>query len=154
LRHTEEIHPAKILASLNRVLSGGDSFTTCQAVWFSPDGELTLANAGHLPPYINGKEIEIPGSLPLGVLPDPHYEEVHLRLNSGDRLLLLSDGVAEARNAAGELFGFDRVRNLSNQSAFYIAEAAKTFGQQDDITILTIRRQTGDEKLQASSTPS
>jgi hypothetical protein len=41
---------------------------------------------------------------------------------------------------SGELFGFERVHNLSNQSAFYIADAAKTFGQEDDITVLTVRR--------------
>ena len=42
---------------------------------------------------------------------------------------------------SGELFGFDRLRNFSQQSAFYLAEAAKAFGQQDDITVLTVRRQ-------------
>jgi serine phosphatase RsbU (regulator of sigma subunit) len=52
----------------------------------------------------------------------------------------MSDGVVEARKPSGELFGFDRVYNLSNQSAFYIADAAKEFGQEDDITVLTIRR--------------
>jgi serine phosphatase RsbU (regulator of sigma subunit) len=46
----------------------------------------------------------------------------------------------EARKSTGELFGFDRVHNLSNQSAFYIADAAKEFGQEDDITVLTVRR--------------
>jgi sigma-B regulation protein RsbU (phosphoserine phosphatase) len=46
----------------------------------------------------------------------------------------------EARMTSGELFGFDRVHNLSNQSAFYLAEAAKSFGQEDDITVLTVRR--------------
>jgi serine phosphatase RsbU (regulator of sigma subunit) len=53
---------------------------------------------------------------------------------------MMSDGVVEARLGSGELFGFDRVHNLSNQSAFYIADAAKAFGQEDDITVLTIRR--------------
>jgi serine phosphatase RsbU (regulator of sigma subunit) len=48
--------------------------------------------------------------------------------------------VVEARKSGGELFGFDRVRNLSNQSAFYLAEAAREFGQEDDITVLTVRR--------------
>ena len=55
-------------------------------------------------------------------------------------MLMMSDGVVEARQGSGELFGFDRVHNLSNQSAFYIADAAKAFGQEDDITVLTIRR--------------
>ena len=82
----------------------------------------------------------MPGGLPLGVLADGAYEEVRLYLHPGDRLLLLSDGVVEARKPTGELFGFDRVQNLSNQSAYYIADAAKEFGQEDDITVLTVRR--------------
>jgi len=140
LRRTQERSPAKILASLNRVLVGSQSFTTCQAVWFGPNGELVLANAGHLPPYLNSQEVAVPGGLPLGVLPDMTYEEVQLYLHPGDRILLMSDGVVEARHTTGELFGFDRVHNLSNQSAFYIADAARSFGQEDDITVLTIRR--------------
>ena len=140
LRRTPERSPAKILESLNRVLTGSESFTTCQAVWFAPDGEVVLANAGHLPPYLNSQEIAIPGGLPLGVLPDVIYEEIRLYLHPGDRILLMSDGVVEARQPNGELFGFDRVHNLTGQSAFYIADAAKTFGQEDDITILTVRR--------------
>ena len=141
LRRTHERSPAKILESLNGVLSGAESFTTCQAVWFGCDGELVIANAGHLPPYLNSQEIRLPGSLPLGVVPQVTYEEARFYLHPGDRVLLLSDGVVEARQPSGELFGFDRVRHLSNQSAFYLADAAKAFGQQDDITVLTIRRQ-------------
>ena len=59
-----------ILSSLNRVLVGSESFTTCQAALFSPNGELVIANAGHLPPYLNSQEIALPGGLPLGVIPD------------------------------------------------------------------------------------
>lgn len=140
LRRTPERSPAKILESLNRVLTGSESFTTCQAAWFGANGELALANAGHLPPYLNSQEIALPGALPLGVLPEMRYEEVRLYLHPGDRILLLSDGVVEARRPSGEIFGFDRVHNLSNQSAFYVAEAAKDFGQEDDITVLTVRR--------------
>lgn len=140
LRRTPERSPAKILESLNRVLTGSESFTTCQAAWFGPNGEVAMANAGHLPPYLNSQEVAIPGGLPLGVLPEVSYEEFRLYLHPGDRLLLLSDGVVEARQPSGELFGFARVHNLSSQSAFYIAEAAKAFGQEDDITVLTVRR--------------
>jgi hypothetical protein len=140
LRSMPERSPAKILESLNRVLVGSESFTTCQAAWFGINGELVLANAGHLPPYLNSQEIAVPGGLPLGVLADVSYEEVRLYLHPGDRLLLMSDGVVEARLPSGELFGFDRVHNLSSQSAFYIADAAKEFGQEDDITVLTVRR--------------
>jgi serine phosphatase RsbU (regulator of sigma subunit) len=140
LRQSIERSPAKILAALNRVLLGSESFTTCQAAWFSANGELVIANAGHLPPYLNSQEVILPGGLPLGVLPGNSYDEVRLYLHPGDRILFLSDGVVEARQGSGELFGFDRVHNLSNQSAFYIADAAKEFGQEDDITVLTVRR--------------
>jgi phosphoserine phosphatase RsbU/P len=140
LRYTPEKSPARILESLNKVLQGSESFTTCQAVWFGPEGEVVIANAGHLPPYLNTQEVRLPGGLPLGVLTDVKYDEIRLYLHPGDRLLLMSDGVVEARAASGEIFGFDRVHNLSNQTAFYIADAAKAFGQEDDITVLTVRR--------------
>jgi hypothetical protein len=140
LRRSEEKSPARILESLNRVLIGSESFTTCQVAWFGPDGEVVVANAGHLPPYLNTQEVRLPGGLPLGVLGEITYDEVRLYLHPGDRLLMMSDGVVEARHGSGELFGFERVHNLSNQSAFYIADAAKAFGQEDDITVLTIRR--------------
>ena len=141
LRRVQDRNPAKILESLNGVLTGAESFTTCQAFWFGANGEMIIANAGHLPPYLNSQEISLPGGLPLGVLADVHYEEARFFLHPGDRVLLLSDGVVEARQPSGELFGFERVRHFSQQSAFYIAEAAKSFGQQDDITVLTVRRE-------------
>lgn len=140
LRRITDRSPAKILESLNRVLVGSESFTTCQAAWFGADGELVIANAGHLHPYVNSQEVPLPGGLPLGVLPEVSYEEIQVYLHPGDRILLMSDGVVEARHNSGELFGFSRVHNLSGQSAFYIADAAREFGQEDDITVLTVRR--------------
>lgn len=140
LRRTAEQSPARILEALNRVLAGSQSFTTCQAAWFGADGDLVLANAGHLPPYLNTQEIAIPGGLPLGVVAEPRYEEMRLYLHPGDRILLLSDGVVEARRPSGELFGFGRVHALAGQPAGYIADAAKAFGQEDDITVITVRR--------------
>jgi serine phosphatase RsbU (regulator of sigma subunit) len=53
---------------------------------------------------------------------------------------LITDGVLEARNSHGELFGFDRTAAIVNDSAHSIAEAAKAFGQEDDITVLTLTR--------------
>ena len=140
LRRVTERSPSTILESLNRVLQGYESFTTCQAAWFGANGELVIANAGHLPPYLNSQEVTLPGGLPLGVLPENSYEDVRLYLHPGDRILFMSDGVVEARHGSGELFGFERVHNLSNQSAFYIADSAREFGQEDDITVLTVRR--------------
>jgi sigma-B regulation protein RsbU (phosphoserine phosphatase) len=140
LRRSPDIEPARLLAGLNQVLVGSSSFTTCQAAYFYANGELVIASAGHPPPYLNSQEVTLPGGLPLGVVSGVVYEEVRLYLHPGDRLLMMSDGVAEARKPSGELFGFDRVRNLSNQTPFFIADAAKDFGQEDDITVLTVRR--------------
>jgi hypothetical protein len=140
LRRSPQTEPGKLLAGLNEVLVGSSSFTTCEAAYFSANGELVIASAGHPPPYLNSQEVTLPGGLPLGVVEGVVYEETRLYLHPGDRLLMMSDGVSEARKPNGELFGFDRVRNLSNQSAFFIADAAKEFGQEDDITVLTVRR--------------
>jgi serine phosphatase RsbU (regulator of sigma subunit) len=56
-------------------------------------------------------------------------------------LTLLTDGVVEARSTAGELFGFERTATLSSNSAEAIAQRAQAFGQDDDITVLTLRSQ-------------
>ncbi len=149
LRRMQDRGPSRILDALNRVLSGTGTFTTCQALWFGANGEMVIANAGHLPPYLNSQEIALPGNLPLGVLLEITYEESRFFLHPGDRVLLLSDGVVEARHPNGELFGFDRVRMLSQESAVNLAEAAKSFGQQDDITVLTVRREVAAAKLDA-----
>jgi serine phosphatase RsbU (regulator of sigma subunit) len=132
--------PAAILVELNTQLNGrsGDHFATCLAAALTPDGILHLANAGHLPPYRNGVEIEIPGSLPLGMTEALNPALHELTLQPGDTLMFLSDGVVEAQSPAGELFGFERTRQISTQSAAQIARAASTHGQQDDITVLTL----------------
>jgi hypothetical protein len=131
--------PASILSELNLQFLGrsGGHFATCLVAALSADGTLRLANAGHLPPYRNSLEIQIPGSLPLGLSPDAEYAELSLALHPGDTLTFLSDGVVEAQNAAGELFGFERTRQISIQSAEKIAATAQAFGQHDDITVLT-----------------
>jgi serine phosphatase RsbU (regulator of sigma subunit) len=61
-------------------------------------------------------------------------------LQPSDRLTLLSDGVVEAQSATGELFGFERTCQISEQTAQSIAEQARRFGQTDDITVLTLNR--------------
>jgi len=132
--------PATMLDSLNDRVMGRShgGFTTCMAAHISADGLLTVANAGHLPPYLNGREISIPGSLPLGIIAKARYESTTFSLNPGDRLTFVSDGVVEAQSKSGELFGFDRTRDLSRNPANQIAEAAHAFGQSDDITVVTV----------------
>jgi len=136
--------PAAMLRSLNQRLMGRSNggFTTCLAAHISATGLLTLANAGHLPPYLDGEEITMAGALPLGIMPNPEFEATTLHLTPGDRLTFVSDGVVEAQSKSSSqpdaLFGFDRTRQVSTQSAAAIAEAARTFGQNDDITVVTV----------------
>lgn len=136
--------PMPILEALNRRLCGRmeGHFATCLVARIAPDGETTIANAGHLPPYLNGKEVAIAGSLPLGIVEDTKFEQTSITLQPGDRLTLMTDGVVEAMNAKRELFGFERTLRMSGQPAAMIAQAAKDFGQQDDITVLSIVRET------------
>jgi serine phosphatase RsbU (regulator of sigma subunit) len=63
-------------------------------------------------------------------------------LASGQQLTLLTDGVVEARDKTGALFGFDRTAAISCESAGHIAKTAELFGQEDDITVLTVTRTT------------
>ena len=101
-----------------------------------------LANAGHLPPCLNGTEIAFAGSLPLGLLASSAPEQVTLEMRSGDRLTLITDGVVEARDAKGALFGFDRTQALMRREAspLVLAEAAIHHGQDDDLTVISIFR--------------
>jgi hypothetical protein len=103
------------------------------------DGAVTLANAGHLAPYHNGEEIPLSSSLPLGIIVDAEYTETSLRLTPGDTFTFFSDGVVEAQSPTGELFGFERTGSISRKSAQEIADVAQAFGQEDDITVLTLQ---------------
>jgi serine phosphatase RsbU (regulator of sigma subunit) len=133
--------PGQVLCHLNHVLAGQISgFVTCCAAHISADGLLTLANAGHIPPYCNGKEMATTSGLPLGMVAEIDYQEVGHRIHPGDRLTFISDGVLEATNQQKELFGFERTLKISMEPAYHIAEAARSFGQEDDITVLTVER--------------
>jgi phosphoserine phosphatase RsbU/P len=115
------------------------NIVTCLAARLCSDGSCALANAGHLSPYRNGVEFEAGSGLPLGITLNTTFEERQFLLAPGDTLTFLSDGVVEARNAQGELFGFECTEKISTQSAHAIADAAKAFGQEDDITVLTLQ---------------
>ena len=136
--------PITILQSLNQRMLGRShgGFTTCLAAHITAGGLLTLANAGHISPYLNGAEVDIPGALPLGIIAEPEYEYSRLQLRPGDRLTFVSDGVVEAQAkylpTPGELFGFDLTRAVSVFPAQRIADAASGFGQTDDITVVTV----------------
>ncbi|MDE3185930.1 MAG: serine/threonine-protein phosphatase, partial [Acidobacteriota bacterium] len=135
--------PVVVLKALNQRLMGrGDAQATCLALRIEPDGSATLANAGHMPPYLNGKPMAVEGSLPLGMIEAPEFSLLRFNLAQGDRLMLLSDGIAEATNANGQLFGFERVQELiaTASSAAHVAAAAQSFGQEDDISVIAVTR--------------
>jgi sigma-B regulation protein RsbU (phosphoserine phosphatase) len=131
--------PAEVLAHLNRALLGKTrgGFVTCACALFQSDGQVVLANAGHLSPWVDGQDLELEAGLPLGVVDGVEYQEKQAR---GKRFVFVSDGVVESENAQRELFGFERTREISGKSAQEIAEAANAWGQNDDITVVTVRR--------------
>ena len=136
--------PAELLGALNRRLYGRlhGGFATCLALRLDPDGGCTLASAGHPAPFLNDSETTLPGALPLGLVASSSYKESTIHLSAGDHLSLYTDGLLEARSATGELYGFDRLRTLfaEQPDAAKATEAAVAFGQDDDITVLTLTR--------------
>ncbi|HUY94551.1 MAG TPA: SpoIIE family protein phosphatase [Terracidiphilus sp.] len=135
--------PAAILEAMNQSMIGRTSggFTTCLMLHIAADGWVTAANAGHVAPYIGGRELAIESGLPLALSVTAAYAETGFQLSSEDHLTLLTDGVLEARRADGELFGFERAASMSEKPAAEIARAAEQFGQEDDITVLSVIRQ-------------
>jgi serine phosphatase RsbU (regulator of sigma subunit) len=101
-------------------------------------GQVTLANAGHLSPYLDGEELPVASGLPLGILADLEVEQASFFLPAKARLTLMSDGVVEARSDTGELYGFERTSRISSLPARDIAAEANRFGQEDDITVITL----------------
>jgi hypothetical protein len=136
------LNPGEILTAMNqRMLARSkDGFTTCLVLRIDSDGTATVANAGHLAPYLGAQELSIDNGLPLGLVAEAVYTESSFQLDAGQELTLITDGVAEARAKSGELFGFERTASISILSAEHIAATAKAFGQEDDITVLKIRR--------------
>ena len=142
----EEQHgtdPAVLLSTLNQRLMGrADAQATCLALRIEADGGATLANAGHVAPYLNGEELPMEGALPLGMFEGAECSVMRFEFKVGDRLVLMSDGIAEATDADGKLFGFERVHKLlrTGTSAAEVAGAAQAFGQEDDISVISITR--------------
>ena len=146
LRDYPARRPMEVLGHLNRVLHGQVSgFVTCCATLIDWDGAMTHANAGNPAPYRNGEEMAVEPGLPLGMIAEASFAETRYQIDPGDRLTFVSDGVVEATNPEGELYGFDRTRAISNQTAKTIAEAARQFGQEDDITVLTVTRESFEQ---------
>jgi len=114
-----ESDPGRVLMWMNRaVLESGqdDIFVTLVYVLLdSRTGELTIANAGHMPPVVRRQtELDVRvldkvSGLPLGVLPDAEYESEKFQLKTGDSLMLYTDGLVEAMSPDKEMYGMERL---------------------------------------------
>jgi serine phosphatase RsbU (regulator of sigma subunit)/predicted ester cyclase len=152
--------PGEVLAQVNETLLARippNMFVTCFYSVLDPEsGTLSYANAGHDPPYMrrgndDADELRARG-MPLGLMAGMEYEEQRTSLREGESLLLYSDGLVEAHDPKGEMFGFPRLRELIAHHAeeegslgeFLMEElytfVGKGWQQEDDITLLTLQR--------------
>jgi steroid delta-isomerase-like uncharacterized protein len=150
--------PGEILQRVNEALFPyipPNMFVTCFYGVLDPNsGSFTYANAGHDLPYLHrdgeAEELRARG-MPLGLMPAMSYEEKETLLQAGEVTLLYSDGLVEAHDPKGEMFGFPRLRVLiaehdgdSALGNFLMEELYSFVGegweQEDDITLLTLRR--------------
>jgi steroid delta-isomerase-like uncharacterized protein len=152
--------PGEVLEQVNETLLARipqNMFVTCFYAILDPQsGTLRYANAGHDPPYLhrsngNAEQLKARG-MPLGLMPGMGYEEKETILDAGELTLLYSDGLVEAHDPTGEMFGFSRLGKLV---AEYAAEegslgdilfrelytfVGESWEQEDDITLLTLKR--------------
>jgi serine phosphatase RsbU (regulator of sigma subunit)/predicted ester cyclase len=151
--------PGEVLSRVNEAVLTripANMFVTCFYGVLDPrSGTFTYANAGHDLPYLrrrNGEAEELRArGMPLGLMPGMGYEEKEIALDAGEAALFYSDGLVEAHDPKGEMFGFPRLRELvadhgEEQSlGELLLEKLYSFvgegwEQEDDITLLTLRR--------------
>jgi serine phosphatase RsbU (regulator of sigma subunit) len=137
----------EIVSSANRFLTSkriGEKYATLVIARLRRDGELEYVNCGHVPPLlVCGGEVIRPshGNLPVGLLPDAVYESDRYSLHSGDRLVLVTDGVTEAENAEGEFFDNERLEIAARQGSMHdvfaaVSEFCGSTPLSDDCTVV------------------
>ena len=151
--------PSEVLARVNETLLARiplNMFVTCFYCILDPESaSLSYANAGHDLPYLrrvggDAEELRARG-MPLGLMPGMSYEQKEIVLGAGEAALFYSDGLVEAHDQRGEMFGFPRLRALVAEHGedrsledFLMEELYSFVGegweQEDDITLLTLRR--------------
>jgi serine phosphatase RsbU (regulator of sigma subunit)/ketosteroid isomerase-like protein len=153
--------PGEVLSRVNETLVARippNMFVTCFYAILDPkSGSFAYANAGHDLPYLhrNGdcEELRARG-MPLGLMPGMSYEQKEIFLHAGEAALFYSDGLVEAHDPKGEMFGFPRLRELVSEHGEdgslvdLVMEQLYSFTgdgweQEDDITLVTLRRSTG-----------
>jgi serine phosphatase RsbU (regulator of sigma subunit)/anti-sigma regulatory factor (Ser/Thr protein kinase) len=158
---TRSDSPGEILARANALLEPempARMFVTCLFAILEPGtGRIVMANAGHNLPYIRTDEgvVELRATgMPLGLMPDIRYEEVEGVIAPGSNVLLYSDGLVEAHDPNQEMYGFPRLReamtidDAGSELLDRLLETLDEFTgpaweQEDDITLVTLRRATG-----------
>jgi serine phosphatase RsbU (regulator of sigma subunit) len=151
--------PGEVLEQVNDLLVTDippNMFVTCFYAIFDPESAgLRYANAGHDLPYLHrgrgeAEELRARG-IPLGLMPGMSYEEKEINLEAGESVLFYSDGLVEAHDAKGEMFGFPKLRALvaAHAEERWLGESlleelysfvGEGWEQEDDITLLTLRR--------------
>jgi hypothetical protein len=150
--------PGEVLQRVNEALATripANMFVTCFYGVLDPkSGSFAYANAGHDLPYVrrggDAEELMARG-MPLGLMPGMTYEEKERVLEAGEAALFYSDGLVEAHNPEGEMFGFPRLQTLVAEHAQgeplvdYLMEELYSFTgegweQEDDITLVTLQR--------------
>jgi serine phosphatase RsbU (regulator of sigma subunit)/predicted ester cyclase len=150
--------PSEVLARVNETLLAripSNMFVTCfYAVLDPKGGNLRYANAGHDVPYLrrNGGEVEElrATGMPLGLIPGMSYEQKETVFEVGEAALFYSDGLVEAHDPQGEMFGFPRLMELVSEHGeeksleeALLEELYSFVGegweQEDDITLLTLK---------------
>jgi serine phosphatase RsbU (regulator of sigma subunit) len=150
--------PGEVLQRVNEALTTripANMFVTCFYGVLDPGtGSFAYANAGHDLPYVrrggDAEELMARG-MPLGLMPGMTYEEKEIALDAGEAALFYSDGLVEAHNPEGEMFGFPRLQALVAEHAegeslvdFLMEELYSFTGvrweQEDDITLVTLQR--------------
>lgn len=123
----------------------GEKYATVLLVRIWPDGGMEYLNCGHIPPLVvraGACTMLTEANMPVGLVPAAEYHSARHQLAPGERVLLLTDGVTEAANAAREMFGDERLARLAGQGATVqeLAAAVREFCQgaplADDLTVL------------------
>ena len=113
-------------------------FTTCFILHARPDGTVTIANASHLAPYVNGEEMKTENGLPLGLAADTDYAESNSALAPGSNAHSPHRRRHRIPRRRGRTVRLRAHAGYLNPIAESIAHAAQAFGQEDDITVLTL----------------
>jgi serine phosphatase RsbU (regulator of sigma subunit) len=126
----------------------GEKYATLIMAQLRPDGTLHYINCGHVPPVlVSAGNVSRPreSNLPVGLIPGASYESAQCTMGAGDRLMLISDGVTEAANAADEFFGDERLETAAatedsfNELVRQVAAFCGNTPANDDCTVLELR---------------